>query len=79
MQPVRPPWEPAFLQRYRQFEFFYFAVDDERTGQGEVLPGVGGIIYDRLGFDGQDGKNSYTPEIVKQRRQQFLDRRKVSA
>ncbi|MBW4486149.1 MAG: hypothetical protein KME14_26810 [Tildeniella torsiva UHER 1998/13D] len=73
---LRQVFSPDISQK---FEFFYFAIDDERTDQGEVLPGVGGIIYDRLGFDGQEGKNSYTPAIVKQRRQQFLDRRKVNA
>lgn len=73
---LRQVFPPGISQK---FEFFYFAVDNERTGQGEVLPGIGGIVYDRLGFDGQEGKNSYTPTIVKQRRQQFLDSRKVSA
>lgn len=62
----------------QKFEFFYFAVDNKRTDKGEVIPGVGGLVYDRLGFDGQEGKNSYTPTIVKQRRKQFLDRRKFS-
>jgi hypothetical protein len=54
---LRQVFQPAIASK---FEFFYFAVDDERTGQGEVLPGVGGIIYDLLGFDGQDGKMART-------------------
>ena len=55
-----------------KFQFFYFAEDNERTSEGEVIPGIGGTIYDRLGFKGQDDKNSYVPEIVKKRRSQLI-------
>ncbi len=58
---------------YKKFQYFYFAKDDERTPEGEVIPGIGGIVYDRLGFDGQYGKNSYTPKIVKSRRSKFIE------
>lgn len=57
---------------YNKFQYFYFAKDDERTPEGEVIPGIGGIVYDRLGFDGQYGKNLYTPKIVKSRRAKFI-------
>lgn len=57
---------------YDKFQFFYFAKDDERTPQGEVIPGIGGIVYDRLGFQGQEEKNKYIPEIVKSRRSQLI-------
>jgi hypothetical protein len=57
---------------YSKFEFFYFAKDDERTQEGEVIPGIGGNVYLRLGFEGQDNKNEYIPEIVKKRRSQFI-------
>lgn len=60
-----------------RFRFFAFAQDDERTEQGEVIPGIGGMVYDRLGFAGQSEKNSHTPTIVKKRRQMILDRRKA--
>ena len=53
---------------YEKFQFFYFAKDDRRTHEGEVIPGIGGNVYHRLGFDGQDAKNQYIPEIVKDRR-----------
>jgi hypothetical protein len=53
---------------YDKFHFFYFAKDDKRTREGEVIPGIGGNVYLRLGFDGQDAKNQYIPEIVKDRR-----------
>ena len=55
-----------------KFQFFYFAKDDERTSEGEVIPGIGGMVYDRLGFKDQDDKNSYVPELVKKRRSQLI-------
>jgi hypothetical protein len=33
-----------------------------------VIPGIGGSVYERLGFSGQDDKNRYIPQIVKDRR-----------
>lgn len=53
---------------YDKFKFFHFAVDDKRTEEGEVVPGIGGDVYNRLGFDGQEEKNKYIPELVKDRR-----------
>lgn len=50
---------------YQKFKFFYFASDTERTPEGEVIPGIGGNVYTRLGFENQDDKNQYIPEIVK--------------
>lgn len=57
---------------YNKFKFFYFAKDTERTPEGEVIPGIGGNVYTRLGFENQDETNQYIPEIVKQRRANFL-------
>lgn len=59
---------------YDKFKFFYFAKDDQRDEQGIVLPGIGGNVYERLGFDGQDDKNQYVPEIVKTRRSQLVQK-----
>jgi hypothetical protein len=59
---------------YQKFQFFYFARDDERKTSGEVIPGIGGMVYERLGFNGQTDKNKYIPEIVKTRRQKMLAR-----
>lgn len=59
---------------YDKFKFFYFAKDDERNEQGIVLPGIGGNVYERLGFEGQDDKNRYVPEIVKSRRSKFVQK-----
>ncbi len=58
---------------YDKFKFFYFAVDDKRTNEGEVIPGIGGEVYQRLGFNGQEEKNKYTPRIVKDRRSKFIN------
>jgi hypothetical protein len=52
----------------RKFRYLYFAEDDEKTTEGIVLPGIGGDVYQRLGFTGQEAKNRFTPSIVKERR-----------
>lgn len=57
---------------YDKFQFFYFAKDDKRTSSGEVIPGIGGSVYERLGFTGQEDKNKYIPEIVKSRRSKLI-------
>lgn len=62
-----------------KFRFLYFAKDNERTDAGEVLPGIGGMVYDRLGFLGQTDKNRYVPKLVTQRRQLILQQREAHA
>jgi hypothetical protein len=52
-----------------RFKYFTFAVDNQKAANGEdVLPGIGGSVYTRLGFE---DKTAYVPDIVKQRRQRF--------
>ena len=51
-----------------RFSYLYFAEDNEKTKEGMVLPGIGGDVYQRLGFSNQDTKNKFTPRIVKERR-----------
>jgi len=51
-----------------KFRYIYFAMDDERQANGDLLPGVGGNVYQRLGFKNQDDKNRFTPQLVKDRR-----------
>ena len=46
-----------------KFHFFTFAIDDEREGS-EVIPGVGGMVYPRLGLGNMEEKNHYIPEMV---------------
>jgi hypothetical protein len=51
-----------------KFKFITFAVDDQRLSNGEIVPGIGGEVYSRLGFACLSGKNSITPTVVKERR-----------
>lgn len=51
------------------FQYLTFAVDNEKGQDDNVIPGIGGSVYDRLGFE---NKNTYVPEIVKTRRQSAI-------
>lgn len=46
-----------------KFHFIYFAMDDERIN-AEVIPGIGGMVYSRLGLGDINEKNSYIPKMV---------------
>lgn len=50
-----------------KFKFITFAVDDEINEQKEIIPGIGGMVYPRLGLGNESEKNSYIPHIVKKR------------
>ena len=50
-----------------RFEFFWFATDTQKQGEN-VLPGIGGSVYERLGLGDERSKNKYIPELVKERR-----------
>ncbi len=63
-------FEPHITQK---FEYFFFAEDDELDGE-MVVPGIGGSVYQRLGLGNGIQKNSYVPELVKQRRLLFASR-----
>lgn len=67
---LQQEFEPAV---YAKFRFVYFAKDDDRTPAGEVVPGVGGMVYERLGIGEQISENRYIPEIVKTRRARFVN------
>ena len=60
-----------YLPSSNVFRFFYLAKDSDRTAEGEVIPGIGGMIYERLGSNGQTGKNEYVPKIMNDRRARF--------
>lgn len=51
-----------------KFNYIYFAVDDEKQANGNLVPGIGGNVYQRLGFIDQDDKNKFIPQLVKARR-----------
>ena len=46
-----------------KFYFLHFAVDEDRNGD-EVVPGVGGIVYPRLGLGDINTKNQHMPQMV---------------
>ena len=48
-----------------KFSFVSFAVDDERNNEGIVLPGIGGMVYPKLGVGDVHQKNAYMPNLVK--------------
>lgn len=50
-----------------KFRFISFAIDDEINEKNEIIPGIGGMVYPRLGLGNESEKNSYIPDIVKQR------------
>lgn len=46
-----------------RFNFVTFAIDDERV-DSEVIPGIGSMVYPRLGLVDIETKNHYIPEMV---------------
>lgn len=50
----------------KKFQFLTFAVDDQQEGS-EIIPGVGGMVYQRLGLGDINLKNKYIPDMVKAR------------
>ncbi|NWO06632.1 MAG: hypothetical protein HLX50_13365 [Alteromonadaceae bacterium] len=49
----------------QKFDYEYFATDVERDPEtNEVIPGIGGNVYQLLGFQSQTQKNRYMPEIL---------------
>ena len=50
-----------------RFHFVTFAVDEDGTPEGEVVPGIGGMVYRRLGLGDINAKNSYIPQMVLER------------
>ncbi|KGJ97957.1 hypothetical protein [Thalassotalea sp. ND16A] len=50
-----------------KFDFTFLAKDEKRNKDGEVIPGIGGNVYQLLGFTNQAAKNRYTPKAVLER------------
>jgi len=55
-----------------KFQYVYFAEDSEKLEDGNLVPGIGGSVYQRLGFKDQEDKNRFTPDLVKTRREQLV-------
>lgn len=47
-----------------KFKFICFAIDDERSKAGEVIPGIGGSVYQLLGLTDQPVLTAYMPQVV---------------
>lgn len=50
-----------------RFQYWLLATDSDKDEDGNIVPGIGGEIYGRLGFDGQAGKNAYFPTFIRDR------------
>lgn len=55
-----------------KFKYIYFAIDDEMQANGNLVLGIGGNVYQRLGFKDQDDKNKFIPKLVKERRESLI-------
>jgi len=55
-----------------KFQYVYFAEDSEKLEDGNLVPGIGGSVYQRLGFKDQADKNRFTPDLVRTRREQLV-------
>jgi len=53
----------------RRFEYLWLAEDDQTKEDGEVIPGIGGSVYELLGLGTEKEKNRFVPDLVKERRQ----------
>lgn len=63
---------------YSRFKFLYLAADSEQDAKGLVIPGIGGDVYQRLGFNDQDEKNTFIPRIVKELGEQLLRQKSIA-
>ena len=62
---------------YNKFHYIYLAEDDIKSPEGIIIPGIGGEVYERLGFGSQDDKNRSTPDLVKERRLNISQRQSI--
>jgi len=60
-------------ETYNKFQFLYLAKDSDRTPSGEIVPGVGGLVYERLGIQDAITEKRYIPDIVKTRRSKIAN------
>lgn len=54
-----------------KFEYIHFATDTDKE-ENNVVPGIGGSVYELLGLGNSSTKNKYTPQIVKDRRRKLF-------
>lgn len=51
-----------------RFSYVYFAKDTDRAPDGNLVPGIGGTVYERLGLGDKSTKNRVAPVLVVRRR-----------
>jgi len=66
-QRLEREFPPSVSER---FQYVWFATDFKKDARQNVVPGIGGSVYERLGL-GTD-KNQYVPNIVQERRQRLF-------
>ncbi len=67
-QSLESEFDPPIAGR---FDYVWFAQDDEMKSDGAVVPGIGGSVYELLGIGTGATKNSFVPELVRERRAGF--------
>jgi hypothetical protein len=50
------------------FSYIWLAKDDKSTPSGEVVPGIGGMIYEKLGLGDRAPSARYVPKLIRERR-----------
>ncbi|WHS98819.1 MAG: hypothetical protein LZT29_01775 [Pantoea stewartii] len=50
-----------------KFDFIFFAIDRIKSEDGEVIPGIGGQVYQKLGLSDQPVKIGYLPDTVRRK------------
>ncbi|HCB1416641.1 MULTISPECIES: hypothetical protein [Enterobacter cloacae complex] len=50
-----------------KFDFTFFAIDRIKSEDGEVIPGIGGQVYQKLGLSDQPVKIGYLPDTVRRK------------
>lgn len=50
-----------------KFNFLTFAIDTLKDKEKGIIPGVGGMVYPKLGLGDMHEKNKYIPDLVKER------------
>lgn len=59
----------------RRFQFIFLAEDDQKDNLGNVSPGIGGSVYERLGITEHGA--GFVPRIVTERRAAHIQRQSV--
>ena len=50
-----------------KFNFLTFAIDTLKDKEKGIIPGIGGMVYPKLGLGDMHEKNKYIPNLVKER------------